>query len=196
MMFVLILLLGLNISVRAADIPMLMNYQGNVTDASGVPVNGDGFFKFAIVNEAGDTAHWASDGTTLDGTEPTAAVTIPVSNGSFTVKLGDTNLANMVALSPSIFENTSIFLRVWFSVEGTVFEQFTTDMQILGTGFAFKAQVANTLDGKTTADFATSGHGHTDFEKRMDELELLIKSLDITTICENHPEDRACGFIF
>jgi len=132
------LLLGLN--ARAADIPMLMNYQGSVTDAVGVPVNGDGFFKFAIVNEAGDTAYWANDGATMDGTEPTTAITIPVSDGRFSVKLGDTDLANMTALSPSVFDNTRIYLRVWFSIDELNFEKFATDMQVVSTGFAFKAK--------------------------------------------------------
>lgn len=133
---------GLN--VHAADVPMMMNYQGNVTDASGVPVNGDGFFKFAIVNEAGDTAYWANDGTTMDGTEPTAAIIIPVSDGHYAVKLGDTDLANMAELTTSVFDNTSLYLRVWFS-EGTIFEQFIKDIQILSTGFAFKAQSAESV---------------------------------------------------
>ncbi len=131
----------------AADVPMMMNYQGSVTDASSVPVEGNGFFKFAMVNADGDTAYWTNDGSTVDGTEPTASITIPVSSGRFAVKLGDTSLTNMNALSASVFDNTDVYLRVWFSVEGTVFEQFTTDMQIVSTGFALKAQVANEVAG-------------------------------------------------
>lgn len=137
------LLSGLNI--YAADVPMMMNYQGNVTDATGVPVNGDGFFKFAIINEAKDTAYWTNDGTDLDLSipdGPTSAVTIPVSEGRFVVKLGNNSLNNMTVLNPDIFDNTVIYLRVWFSVDGAIFEQFNTDMQVVSTGFAFNAQVA------------------------------------------------------
>ncbi|MCF6211640.1 MAG: hypothetical protein L3J88_08620 [Gammaproteobacteria bacterium] len=144
------LLFGLN--VRAADIPMMMNYQGSVTDAAGVPINGDGFFKFAVVNEAGDMAYWANDGTTMDGTEPTAAVTIPVSDGRFVVKIGDTDLANMTALSPSVFDNTRIYLRVWFSIDELNFEKFATDMQVVSTGFAVKAQSVGYDGLKSNAD--------------------------------------------
>ncbi len=161
LVFLLVLFMGLN--VHAQDIPKFMNYQGNVTDASGVPINGEGFFKFAIVNDAGDTAYWVNAGTKMDGTEPDGdAVTIPVTDGRFVVKLGDTNLANMVELDFSIFENTNIYLRVWFSVEGTIFEQFTPDTQILATGFAFKAQVANEVSSSSITSTSIQDDSITD----------------------------------
>ncbi len=133
------------VKIFAADIPMLINYQGSVTDATGSAINGSGYFKFAIVDAAGAIAYWVNDNSTSNGTEPIAAVVIPVTNGVFTVKLGDTNLANMAALSASVFNNANIYLKVWFSFDGLNFEQFSPDTQIVSTGFAFKAQEANAV---------------------------------------------------
>ena len=57
---------------------------------SGTPYTGTGYFKFALVNGAGDTSFWSNDGTSTGGGEPTASVALPVSNGLFSVLLGDT----------------------------------------------------------------------------------------------------------
>ena len=122
------------ISLYAA-VPEIMNYQGTVKDSTGAPLNGIGYFKFAIVDQPGTTAttaYWANSGTP-GLTEPPDAVPVAVTNGVFSVKLGDNvNLANMVTLPQSVFDSDSLYLRVWFSVENTVgtFEQFATDIQI------------------------------------------------------------------
>jgi len=154
--FRLILLVFLLLPVAnllAADIPMIMNYQGSVTDATGSPLNGSGYFKFAIVDAAGTTTFWVNDNVTTNGTEPTTSVIIPVTNGLFSVKLGDVNLTNMAALNVEVFVDTNVYLRVWFSFDGLNFEQFTPDTQIVSTGFAFKAQQANAVaDGVVTSN--------------------------------------------
>lgn len=128
-----------------AAVPMLLNYQGNVVDGTGMAVDGTGYFKFAIVNQAGDNAYWVNNGAAMDGSEPPNGIAIPVSNGAFAVKLGDTNLTNMAAITQSIFDNPAIYLRVWFSTDNINFEQFASDIQILSAGFAFKAAVADTV---------------------------------------------------
>jgi len=133
------------VSLMAAEIPLVINYQGNVTDASGAPLNGSGHFKFAIVDRVGTTAYWVNDNSSTNGAEPTTSIIIPVTNGLFAVKLGDTTLANMAALSAPIFNNTNVYLRVWFSFDGLNFEQFSPDTQIVSTGFAFRAQEANAV---------------------------------------------------
>ena len=144
--YVLILLLFLLPAVGGyAAVPLLLNYQGNVKDGAGVPVNGLAYFKFAIVNQAGDTAYWVNNGTTLDGSEPPASVAIAVTDGVFSVKLGDISLTNMAALTQSVFDNDNIYLRVWISTDNLNFEKFVSDIQIVSTGFAFKAAVADTV---------------------------------------------------
>lgn len=156
-----------------AAIPLLLNYQGNVKENTGVPVNGTGYFKFAIVNQAGDVAYWLNNGTPGDFPSviqsPPNAVAIPVTDGVFAVKLGDTSLTNMSTLTQSVFDNDSIYLRVWFSTDAVNFEQFANDIQIVSTGFAFKAAVADQVvqgavnsaaiqdNSITAADIASGG---------------------------------------
>lgn len=137
------LLLWMPVFQALAEVPLMMNYQGAVNDATGSPVNGNGFFKFAIVDQAGTTAYWANDGTTVDGTEPRSSVTVVVTDGKFAVKLGDPDVTNMSSLPTSVFDNAQLFLRVWFSVDNSNFEQFNNDIQIVSTGFAFKAANAD-----------------------------------------------------
>jgi hypothetical protein len=58
---------------------------------------------------------WSNDGTSSDGSEPAAAVTVPVQQGLFNVFLGDTNLTNMTVIDPAIFAQPNVQLRIWFS---------------------------------------------------------------------------------
>ena len=78
----------------------IVSYQGRVLNG-GSPVNGSGFFKFALVNAAGTTTFWSNDGTSAAGNEPSAGVPLSVSNGSFTVLLGDTSVSGMSVLRVS-----------------------------------------------------------------------------------------------
>jgi hypothetical protein len=66
--------------------------------------------------------YWSNDGTSGGGSEPSAAVSVSVVNGVFTVALGDTTLANMAALSASLFGQPNLQLRIWFNdgVHGSV----------------------------------------------------------------------------
>ena len=61
------------------------------------------------------TTYWSNDGTSVNGSQPTAAVSVGVSSGQFTVVLGDTTLANMTALSTSLFTQPNLQLRIWFN---------------------------------------------------------------------------------
>ncbi len=47
--------------------------------------------------------YWSNDGTSSAGSEPAAAVAVAVTNGLFTVVLGDTTQANMTAIAASLF---------------------------------------------------------------------------------------------
>lgn len=128
------------LSAALADVPQMLNYQGYVETTTGVPINGPGFFKFAIVNQAGNITYWSNDGSSTIGNEPTDAVEIPMTNGNFTLKLGDPDLANMNVLDTTPFEEENIYVRVWFSESGSSFQQLAPDTRIASVGFAFKAQ--------------------------------------------------------
>src|ERR1035441_8918178 len=75
-------------------------YQGRVLN-NGAAFNGQGLFKFALItgtNDASFVTYWSNDGTSDNGSEPTAAVSVGVANGLFTMILGDTTLSNMMAI--------------------------------------------------------------------------------------------------
>lgn len=84
----------------------------------------------------GYITYWSNDGTP-DG-EPTNAVTLSVNKGLFSVRLGDTNLANMTALPSSLFTNTDLRLRIWFDGGGG-FQQLTPDHRIVSVSYAMRA---------------------------------------------------------
>jgi len=61
------------------------------------------------------TTYWSNDGTSVNGSEPSAAVSVGVNNGLFTVVLGDTTLPNMAVLDASVFTQPDLELRIWFN---------------------------------------------------------------------------------
>lgn len=131
--------------------PAVVAYQGEV-QVSDIPYSGNGYFKFAVVNPAGDTAYWSNDGTSTEGGEPTAAVQLTVSEGLFSVLLGDTASSGMTqALRADVFSQPDRYLRVWFSTSaGGPFSQLTPDTRIAAVPYALQAQQAvgaETLDG-------------------------------------------------
>ncbi len=125
-------------------------YQGEVRVDS-EPYTGDGYFKFAVVNELGTTTYWANDGTPAG--EPAAAVQLDVSHGLFSVLLGDTNLTGMTQpLTAAVFDEPDRHLRVWFSISGAdgSFDHLTPDTRIAAVPYALQAEEAanaDTVDG-------------------------------------------------
>ena len=61
------------------------------------------------------TTYWSNDGTSVNGSEPSAAVTAAVNNGLFTVVLGDTSQPNMGPIPTSLFTQPNLQLRIWFN---------------------------------------------------------------------------------
>jgi hypothetical protein len=61
------------------------------------------------------TTYWSNDGTSSAGSEPTASVAVGVTNGLFTVVLGNPTMPNMTALSSSLFTQLNLQLLIWFS---------------------------------------------------------------------------------
>jgi hypothetical protein len=125
-----------------------------------IPYTGDGHFKFAVVNAAGTTSYWSNDGTSTGGGAPTAAVPLVVSEGLFSVLLGDTTLSGMTqALAADVFSQPDRYLRVWFSTSvGSTFSQLTPDTRIASVPYALQAQEAvdaDTVDGLHASELAT-----------------------------------------
>ena len=143
--------------------PTVVSYQGQVR-IGGRPYSGTGYFKFAVVGAGGATSFWSNDGTSAGGSEPAAAVSLPVANGLFAVLLGDTSLAGMTQpLGATVFGGTERYLRVWFSWDGAAYTLLIPDRRIAAVPYALQAQEAvnaDTLDGKHAADLAyTAGAG-------------------------------------
>jgi hypothetical protein len=57
-----------NAPLAQGGAPAVVSYQGEVR-VSGAPYTGNGYFKFAVVNAAGNAAYWSNDGTSAGGGE-------------------------------------------------------------------------------------------------------------------------------
>jgi hypothetical protein len=140
-----------NAPLAQGGAPEVVSYQGKVR-VGGTPYTGNGYFKFAVVNAAGGATYWSNDGSSTGGGEPTAAVQLAVSEGLFSVLLGDTTLGGMTqALTTDVFSQPDRYLRVWFSASGGgPFDQLTPDTRIAAVPYALQAQEAadaGTVDG-------------------------------------------------
>src|SRR5262245_56496383 len=96
-------------SLAYAQVPQLISFQGRVS-VGGVPFEGTGQFKFALVNGNGTTSFWSNNGSSVAGSEPTAAVSLAVSKALYSVLLGDATLANMTVIPNSVFNNPDVRL--------------------------------------------------------------------------------------
>ena len=143
-----LLIVVLSYEMLCGAVPILLNFQGRVT-VDGAVLNGTGQFKFALVSADGVRSFWSNDGSSSAGLQPVGAVTVTVTNGNYSLHLGDTDL--MDPLQTSLFDNDEIFLRIWFS-GGTNngFEQLGSDHRITSVAFALQAERAKVADTVTS----------------------------------------------
>ncbi len=135
----------------SAQVPQIITYQGRVT-SSGTNYNGTGLFQFALVNGAGSQSFWSNDGSSTNGSQSVTSVPVAVSNGFYTVLLGDTN---MTPISPSVFNNPDVRLRLWFSDGTHGSHQLTPDQRVTAVGYAMVA--ASVPDGAITSSKLAGG---------------------------------------
>jgi len=122
------------------EIPEQINYQAKV-EADGVPFDGAGQFKFAIVDSAGSNTFWSNDGSSVDGSEPTSAVALNVNGGLLNVMLGNESYPNMSAVPASTFAGPDTWLRMWFGGSaGTTFEKLSPDSHLASVPYAMLAE--------------------------------------------------------
>ena len=151
------------LAIAQSGSPAIVSYQGKVT-VDGNPYTGDGYFKFAIVNQAGNLTYWSNDGSSGAGSQPTNPVRLSVVNGLFNGLLGDTSVAGMTQpLYALVFSGTERYLRVWFS-DGTMpYTQLTPDWHIVAVPYALQAEEAknagdaDTVDGLHSSAFTAAG---------------------------------------
>ena len=126
-----------------AQVPLVLNHQGRVS-VGGVPFNGTGQFKFALVNGDGSQIYWLSavDLMPADG-QPDTAVSRAVSQGLYSVGLGDT--AVMLGLNASMLSHPDVRLRVWFN-DGVHGSQLLVPDERLGSvAYAVVAKTAEAV---------------------------------------------------
>ncbi len=126
--------------------PPVINYAGQVA-VDGEAFEGNGLFKFAIVNDSGSTTYWSNDGTSTAGAEPTASVSVSVSGGLYSILLGNSAIQGMNAIDSSIFQqHMDAKLRVWFNDGTNGFQQLTPDRSFASVPYALSAASAGSAD--------------------------------------------------
>jgi hypothetical protein len=109
------------------------NYNGRVK-VNGLMFSGQGQFKFALVSKDGEATFWTNDGLTTSTAMPTATVTVDVTDGFFSVNVGDAELPGMAALTKDVFaRDEDMYLRVWFNDGTRGFEMLIPDRKITNT---------------------------------------------------------------
>jgi hypothetical protein len=141
---------ALGLGTTQGAVPQQLNHQGRVA-VNGVNFDGNGQFKFALVNANGSVSYWSNDGSSSVGSQPTAPVTLAVTKGLYSVLLGNTTLANMTALVPSALENEDVRLRIWFNDGSRGFQLMTPDQRLAAAPYALLA-----AKSATAADFTGS----------------------------------------
>ena len=141
----------LGILVNAHAVPPVLNYAGQVA-VNGEAFDGNGLFKFALVNADGTTTYWSNDGTSVDGSEPQASVAVAVNGGLYSILLGNTAQQGMGAIDPALFaQHTDAKLRVWFSDGVNGFQQLSPDRSFASVPYAFSAGTAQAAGSASIA---------------------------------------------
>ena len=149
----------------ATTVPTTVSFQGTVS-SNGQAFNGTGHFKFAIVNHVGSQAFWTNDGSNLSTAPftPTMSVPLSVTNGVFSVLLGDATQAGMTQpFTSDVFNAPDRAVRVWFDDGAHGFQQLSPDAPLASVPFAFNAQTLNGLDSSA---FAPISHTHSEYLTR------------------------------
>ncbi len=138
----------------ALDVPQLLQYQGRLTDASRITVDdGTVSMKFAIYDaSSGGNCLWSAanndaDSATIDCTGgPEGELTVTVTDGIFSVLLGDTS-DSQNALDDELFDdNASLFLGV--TIDSDL--EMTPRKRIASAPYALQAGDADLLDSLDT----------------------------------------------
>jgi hypothetical protein len=141
--FLFIFILACNCAL--AQVPGTLSYQGLLTDNSGNPVaDGTSVVTFNFYNIA-------TGGTSVLTRGP---VNVTTSKGLFTTVLGD-GTTNNAALPGTLF-GAEFWIGITVGVGGT---ELTPRVRITAVPYAYRAQVANTLDGGAIVAGAQIGAG-------------------------------------
>lgn len=120
-------------------VPSQISHQGRVS-VNGQPFSGQGTFYFALVGNGGSGNNlWTNDESNL-GTAlmPNTSVQLTVSNGVYSANLGG---GTMTPISPSVFNNADVVLRIWFEDDqSSGVELLSPDQPLGATAYSFRAE--------------------------------------------------------
>jgi hypothetical protein len=91
------------------------------------------------------TTYWSNDGTSVNGSEPSVAISVSVNSGLFNVVLGDTTMAGMNAIPVTLFQQQNLQLRIWFNDGTHGFAVLNPAQNLTPTPYATFATTANSL---------------------------------------------------
>ena len=123
--------------------PQILNYSGKIS-VSGQPYTGQAYFKFALVNRTGTVSYWTNDGNFTLVQQPPTAVAVTLSDGVYSVALGNASLTNMQAIPGQIFQDhNDAHLRIWFAQSASgPFDLLTPDQAIGSVPYALNGNLA------------------------------------------------------
>ncbi|WP_052573148.1 hypothetical protein [Haloferula sp. BvORR071] len=140
----LLLVLAAQLTARA-EVPRLLHHQGRMA-VEGLPFDGTGQFKFALVDGGSGISYWSNDGSSSAGSQPAGIISLPVTRGLYSVQLGDASVAGMTALPADVFTHSDVRLRVWFNDGSRGFQMITPDQRLVAAPYALvAAQVEQVL---------------------------------------------------
>jgi hypothetical protein len=123
--------------------PQVLNYSGKIS-VSGQPFTGQAHFKFALLNRTGTVSYWTNDGNYTLVQEPPGAVAVTLTDGVYSVALGNASLTNMQAIPGQIFQDhNDAHLRIWFAQSANgPFDLLTPDQAIGSVPYALNGNLA------------------------------------------------------
>ncbi len=140
----------------ALDVPQLITYQARLTDGDRITVDDASYnMRFAIYDAAtAGTCLWSADDTdtnsaTIDcpSNAPGGAISVTVTDGIFTVLLGDTTSNAQNALPDTLFDdNATLFLGVTIGSDS----EMSPRKRIASSPYALQAGDADLLDSLNT----------------------------------------------
>jgi hypothetical protein len=135
---------------------------GGVVTAINLITPGSGYSSAPTVSIAAPptdviyTTYWSNDGTSSGGSQPANSVTVAVTNGLFTVALGNTSLPNMTAIPASLFaQQTGLQLQIWFSDGVNGFAMLSPLQNLTAVPYATFANSSSNLVGTLPAQQLT-----------------------------------------
>lgn len=137
-------------AVGKSDVPKMISHQGKIA-VGGSNFTGTGLFKFALVNSGGSFIWSNSSDTDGDGM-PDESVSLTVTDGLYSILLGDSSITGMQEIPYSVFTNEVVSLRVWFNDSTHGWQRLQPDQRVAPSGYALQAAE---LNGKVNTSSGT-----------------------------------------